>query len=100
TVSIAVAGAPASDEITDDRTDTESDSHGLIRMFAHGFVGGFGALDRLVLDAAIDLLAAFQCGGETFAGFADFFPGHVRRGRHQGARILSERARVTAGCLC
>src|SRR5208282_796184 len=100
TVSIAVAGASAGDEITGDGADTKGDRQGLIRMFTHGFIGGFGALDRLVLDPAKNLLAAFQRGGETFAGFADFFSGHVRRGRHQGARVFGERAHVTAGCLC
>src|ERR1035437_2948303 len=100
TGSIAVAGAPASGEITDDRTDTEGDGHGCIRMFAHGFVGGFGAFDRFVADTARDFLGAVQCGGETLAGISDFFSGHVRGGRHQGARVFGERTHVTAGCLC
>src|SRR5579862_8661305 len=100
TLSIAVAGTPAGDEITGDGADTEGNRQGLIRMFTHGFIGGFGTFDRLVLDPAQDLLAAFQRGGKTFAGFADFFSGHIRRGRHQGACIFGERAHVTAGCLC
>src|ERR1700690_3925683 len=75
---IVVARAPAGEEITGDGTDPEGDRQGLIGMFPHGFVGGFGAFDRLVLDPAQDLLAAFQRGGKTFARFADFFPGHVR----------------------
>jgi len=60
----------------------------------HGLVRGFDALDRLLFDAPKDLLAAVQCGSETLTGFADFFSGDVRGGRHQGARIFGEGAHV------
>src|ERR1039457_482673 len=39
TKSIAVAGAPARDEIADEHADTESDANGLIKMFKQGFLG-------------------------------------------------------------
>jgi hypothetical protein len=47
---------------------------------------------------ARDFLGAFQRGGETLAGFPDFFSGHVGGGGHQGARVFGERAHVIAGC--
>src|ERR1019366_3358236 len=100
TKSIAVAGAPARDEIADEHADTESDANGLIRMFTHGFVGGFCAGDCPVTDIARDFLGAVQRGGETLAGFPDFFSGHVGGGGHQGARIFGECAHVITGCLC
>ena len=82
------------------RPDPEGDGDGLIRMFTHGFVGSFRAFDRFVANTARDFLAAFQRGGETLAGFPDFFSGHVGGGGHQGARIFGERAHVIADCLC
>src|ERR1035437_8140208 len=69
-------------------------------MFTHGFVGNFRACDRLVTDIARDFLGAFQRGGETLAGCADFFSGHVGGGGYQGARIFGECAQVITGCLC
>jgi hypothetical protein len=78
--SVMVAVAPAGDQITDEHSDSDPDGDGLIRMFMHGGVGRFGAGDRLVTDPAADLFGAFERGGETLAGFADFFAGHVRGG--------------------
>ena len=80
--SVPVAGAPSSDEIADERTDTEGDAYGLIRMLVHGLVGGLGALDCSFAYPAINLSAAFQRGGEALAGVVDFFPGDVGGGGH------------------
>ena len=94
TGSVSIARAPASDEVTEERTDTDGDADGLIRMRVHGLVGGLGALDRLPFKATEDFLAVFQCGGEPLAGFANFFSDHIRGGGHQGARIFGKCAQV------
>src|SRR5438105_12388545 len=78
--SISVAGAPARDEVADERADTQADGDGWVGMIVHRLVGRLGALDRFVARTAIDLFAAFQCGGETFPGLADFFSGDVGGG--------------------
>ena len=54
-----VARAPSSGEITQERTDPESDANDLIRMLMHGLVGRLGAIDRLLANAAIDFLTTF-----------------------------------------
>src|ERR1035438_5874038 len=100
TISIAGAGAPAHGQIADERPHPEGDADGLIRIVTYGFVGSFRAFDRFVADTARDFLGAFQRGGETSAGFRDFFAGDVGGGGHQGARVFGERAHVIAGCLC
>src|ERR1035437_8274642 len=100
TKAIAVVGARARDEIADEHAEPESDADGLIRMFTHGFVGGFCACDCPVKDIARDLLGAVPRDGETLAGCADFFSGHVGGGGHQGARIFGECAQIITGCLC
>jgi hypothetical protein len=100
---LAVPGSLAaalSQQVANHRTDTEGDANGLIGMLVHGLVGRFGALDRFIAYPAIDLFAAFQCGGETLAGFADLFSGRVGGRHHQGARVFGECAHVIAGCLC
>jgi hypothetical protein len=98
--SIAVAGTTAGQEITEDHPDPDADGDGLIRMLTHGFVGGFRAFDRFVTDTARDFLGAIQRGGKTFAGFRDFFSGHVSGGGHQGARIFGQLARLMTGFMC
>src|ERR1017187_9402150 len=100
TISVAVAGAPAHGQIADERPHTEGNADGLIRIVTHGFVGSFRAFDRFVANTACDFLGAFQRGGETRAGFRDFFSGDVGGGGHQGARIFGEGAHVIVGCLC
>jgi len=69
-------------------------------MFMHGFVGRLGPGNRLVADTARDFLGAIQRGGETFAGFAHFFTGHVGGGDHQCAGVLGQLSNVIADCLC
>jgi len=49
----------------------------MIGMLVQGFVRSFGAIDRLRLNTTINFFAAFQCRGQTLAGFPDFFSGHV-----------------------
>ena len=98
--SVAIAGTAAGDEITDERPDPDPDGDGLIGMLMHGFIGCLGAFNRFVPDAPIDFLAALQCGGETLAGFPDFFAGDVGGGSEQGARIFGQLAHVIADCLC
>jgi hypothetical protein len=68
-------------------------------MFTHRLVGSFYACDSLVANIACHFPAAFQRGGETFAGFPDFFSGYVYGGGHQGTRIFSKRAQVITGCM-
>jgi len=75
--SIPIAIAPAGDEKAEERSDTNPNGDGLIGMLMHGFVRCFGAGDRSVADATGDFLGAFQGGGETFAGFPDFFSRHI-----------------------
>ncbi len=98
--SVAVAGASASDYVANDCPDSESNANGLIRIITHNLVCGPDALDSLVSNLAIDFFATFQCGGQTLAGIADFFTGHVGGGGHQGARIIGESAHVITDCLC
>jgi hypothetical protein len=90
--SVAITGASARDQTANERPHNEGDADGLIRMFMHGLIGGLGTLNGLVSNAAIDLFAVFQCGGETLAGFADFFLGHIGGSGYQGTRIFGERA--------
>src|ERR1043166_3673579 len=97
--SVGVARAPAGDEIAGQGAHGKGDADGLIGMFVHSLIGGFGAFDRLVAHAAIELLAAFERGGETLAGFAHFFTRHVGRGGHQRPRIFGERAHVGGFCF-
>jgi hypothetical protein len=97
--SAAVAGAPASYQKAEDGADAKGDGNDWIGMFAHGFIGGLSAFDRLFADAAIDLLATFQCGGEALAGFTDFCSGHVGGGGDQSARVFGQRAHVVARSL-
>src|SRR5678816_3555618 len=92
-------GTPARDEITDDSPHTEGDADGLIRMLVHGLIRDFGAIDRFLANAAIDFLAALQCGGELLASFLYFFSGYVSSGGHQGSRRFGECAHVIAACL-
>jgi hypothetical protein len=66
----------------------------------HGFVGGLRGLDCFVADTARDFFGVFQCGGETPAGFPDFFSGHIGCRGHQGARVFGERTHVITGCVC
>src|SRR6185503_11965286 len=54
----------------------------------------------LLANAAIDLLAAFQRGGETLAGLPDFFARYVGGGGHQVARIFGERGHLIIECFC
>src|SRR5580658_11192738 len=84
--SVTVAGTPARDEIAENRPDADADGDGLIGMLMHGLVHRLGALDRFVADASGHFLGFFQRGGETLAGFADFFSCHVCGGAHKGAR--------------
>jgi hypothetical protein len=74
------------------RPNSDSNGDGLIRMLMHRLIDCFGSLDGLVLDA-------FQRGRETFAGFSDFFSGHVSGGGHQGARVFGQRAQVIFMCM-
>src|ERR1017187_3551235 len=70
--SVAIfAGATAGDQIAEQCPAPESDADRLIRMFAHGLVGGFGSRDGFFTNAAGDFPGAFQRGGETFAGLPD-----------------------------
>ena len=75
--SIAFVRTAAGEQKTEDRPDADADGDGLIGIFAHVLVHHFCAGDRLVADTAADFLGAFQRGGETLAGFADFFTGHM-----------------------
>src|ERR1700722_7114336 len=61
---IAVAGASASSQITDQRPNTQGDGHGLVGMLMYGFVRRFGALDGFVADTPGQLLGPIQGGGE------------------------------------
>jgi len=97
TGSVASAGASAADETAENHPDADANGDGLVGMLMHGLVSHLGAFDGFLANAAIDFLAAFQCGRETLAGFADFFSGHIGGGRHQGLRVFGERSHVTAG---
>lgn len=99
-ISLAVPGTLAQEEIADNRPDADAEGDGSIRVLMHRVVGGLGALDCPFADAAIDFLAAFQGNGKTLAGFLDFFSGHVGSGRHQGVCIFGECAQVIADCFC
>jgi hypothetical protein len=88
------------DQITDDRTDPDSDGYGLVGMLMHGFIGNFRARDRFVPDLARNFPGAFQRGGETFAGFSDFFSGHIGGGGHQRLRVFGQLAGFITDCLC
>jgi hypothetical protein len=100
TGSIAAATAPAGSQKAENRPNPDANGDGLIGMFVHGFVSRFRAFNGPVANAARDIPGAFQRGGETFAGFADFFPGYVSRGSHQRARVFGERSHVITGCVC
>src|SRR3954462_7163342 len=75
-----VARTPPSGQVTDERAETEGDGNDLVRILAHGLVGGFGALHGLVANAAIDFFAVLQRGGEALAGLPDLFPGDIGGG--------------------
>jgi hypothetical protein len=97
--SVVVTAAP-SEQQGYERTDTEGDANGLIRMFTYDVVGSFGPFHRFVADTARDFLGAIQRGGKTFAGFPDFFSGHVGGGGQQGARIFGQLTHIITNCLC
>src|SRR5687768_12347232 len=97
---LVTARTPASDENTDEHTQTECDAHRLIRMLTDRLVHYLGLFDCLVAEAAVKLLAAFQRGGETLARFADFFSGDIRRGGQQGARVFGESTHVVTISVC
>jgi hypothetical protein len=80
TGSTAVAATAPGEQIADERPDADADGDGLIGMLMHGLVGRLGTFDRLLADAPVDFLAAFQGGGQPLAGVADFFPGHIGGG--------------------
>src|SRR5579862_9825957 len=92
--SMVVPETPARGQIADESPDTHGDADGLIRMLAQGLVGRLGALDCFVSYPAIDLFAAFQRGGQTLAGLANLFPGHVGGRSHQSARIFGQGSQV------
>jgi hypothetical protein len=56
--SVAAAGAPARDEIAEQRADAKGKADGLIGMLMHGLVRGLELRDRFVTDAVIDVLAS------------------------------------------
>jgi hypothetical protein len=96
----AVAGTPAGEEITNNRPDTDTDGDGLIRMFMHSPIGRLGARHDFLPGSAIDFLAPFQGGGETTAGFPDFFSRHIGSGSHERAGVIGEFAHVLTARLC
>jgi hypothetical protein len=99
TESIAVAGTPPSDEKANERSDPGANRDSLVGMLMHGIIGGSRSLDGLVADTARDGLGAIQGGGETLAGFTDFFSGRIRCRRHQGARVFDKRPHVIGSCV-
>ena len=97
---IVVARAPAGNEIAQKHPDSDPDRDGLIRMLMHGLISHFGPFYRPLASASIYLPAPIQGGGESFAGFADFFSGHVGGGNHQGPGIVGQVAHFIADRLC
>jgi hypothetical protein len=97
--SVAIAGASAGENKVEERSDPDADGSGLKGMVMHGFIGGFRAFDCFAANLSRDVPGVFQGGSEMFAGFRDFFPGHVGGGGHHGARIFGQRARVMTGCV-
>src|SRR5580658_6815323 len=95
----SIALASAGDKITDDRPQPEGNGHGVIGMLMHGRVGRFGSGDRFVPDPSRHFLGAFHCGGETFAGFPNFFPADIGGGVDQGFRVFGQCAHVRT-CIC
>ena len=100
TLSIPVALASAGEEITENRSNSNADGDSLIGMLMDGLVCCLGALNRLVAGAGTDLLATFQRGGETLAGFRHFFAGDVNGGGHQRLRVFGQLTHVIADCFC
>jgi hypothetical protein len=95
--SVRVAGTPAGGEIADENPDSEANGDGLIGIIADLLVNDFRAFDCFVADIAGDFFSAFQGGGETLAGFTDFFSGDIGGGGDQCARIFGEGAHVMTG---
>jgi hypothetical protein len=100
TASFAIAGTPPSDDKADECSDPGADGYSLVGVLMHGFVGGLRGLDCLVADPTRNFFAVFQCGGQTLAGFPDFFSGHIGCRGYQGARVFDERTHVIGGCVC
>jgi hypothetical protein len=48
------------DQITDDRTDPDSDGYGLVGMLMHNFVGNFRARDGFVPDGLAKICFLFS----------------------------------------
>jgi hypothetical protein len=97
---IALAGALAGGQVTDNRSDPDSNGYGLVGMFMHSFIGNFRACDSFVPDLARDFPGAFQRGGETLAGFSDFCSSNIGGGSHQGLRVFGQLVRFITDCLC
>jgi len=95
-----IAGTTASNEITEERPDADTDGDGLVGIGPDGLVRGFGAFDDFVPDVAGDLPAAIEGGGETLAGIANFFPGDIGGGRHQRAGVFGELSHVFTDRMC
>jgi hypothetical protein len=99
TESFAIAGTPPSDDKADECSDPGADDYRLVGVLMHGFVGGLRCLNCFVADTARDFFGVFQCGGQTLAGFPDFFSGHIGCRGYQGARVFGERTHVIGGCV-
>jgi len=76
------------DKKAKNRTGSDANGDGLIRMLMDGLVGQLCTFDRLLANAATDFLAAFQCGSQAFAGFANFFASHIGSSSHKCVRIF------------
>lgn len=68
-------------------------------MLVHCPVGGSDPFNRSFTNTAIEFSAAFQCGGQTIAGFGDFLSRRVGRGDHQGRAGFGECPQVIADFL-
>jgi hypothetical protein len=84
--------ALAGEQVTQDRTNTEAERDPLIRMLVQSPVGDSRARHGFCL-GPVECFPAPFCGArDPVAGVTDSGAGDVRRGAHQGPRIVGEPA--------
>jgi hypothetical protein len=97
---------PAALQISDEESNSNGNSNGLVGVFAHHFIGGLRPGNGFIPDACRHGTGPFQGGGEPVAGFFHLVVDHASGRFHQAASVVSQGvivvgAVVGAGmCMC